>query len=75
MTDNSLFMCECKPNERIVQIDDKVEQYLRYIEKCSTRQAIMSRKELTNWCRHGGYTRDELRQSKQRVINRMGGSL
>jgi len=70
-----LFQQEFKVDERAVELEKRVEQYFRDTENCSERKAMGHRKELTNWCRYSGYTGDEVRRTKQVVLNRIGNSL
>lgn len=63
----SLYCCEFKPDQRLVELDKKLGEYYAATENCSNQVARDYWLSLKLWCMRNGYSHDEINAAKRRA--------
>lgn len=65
------FMCEWKPDPRMVRLEGAVVDYYRGItDDMNDRERRLHHKEFVQWCREWGYTKAQINNAIQSALGR-----
>jgi hypothetical protein len=64
----SQFVCDFKPDERLIALDDKLTEYYKESDELGNHAARYLYSGFTSWRKNNGYTADEVNKAKQRVL-------
>lgn len=63
----SLYCCEFKPDQRLIELDKKLGEYHAATENLTDKKAHDYWMSFKLWCMQNGYSHDEINSAKRRA--------
>ncbi len=65
-----LYMCEFKPDQREIDLDERLNDYYTNTADCDNRAAGIHWRKFALWCSRMRYTHLDISAAKKRVLSR-----